>query len=523
MRSTTFSPYLAVLAGLLFSGCPSVTDCGVYEYDPVRMSCVCLIGTLQTSDGRCVPTDAGSEPIDATGDAGLRDAPSDGCTPTTYYRDQDEDTFGDALDPIEACEAPAGYVSNNDDCDDSCAMCYPGAVETCSGVNEDCDTSTDEAPAGDACASGTCALGVCQPLPTGVTISGGWTHTCARRATGALACWGRNTFGELGNGTTSTMVTTRPVTVAGLTDVIDVAANGETTCVVDATGTVTCFGNNDQGQVGDGSTTSPHPEFSVVDLPEAAVQVTISSSTTCARLVSGALACWGSNSVGQLGNGLTAASPLPVGVLGVGDAVDLASWSAHSCVVRAAGTVSCWGWNSDGQVGDGTLVNARRPTTVGGIAGATDIAAGGRHSCALIGATNSVACWGQGTAGQLGNGASVGSRTPVVVTGLPTGAGAAITQIAAGGGHTCALTSGGAVYCWGLNDSGQVGDGSLVNRASARLVSGLSAAAEVRCGDRYTCARTTSGPVYCWGYNVDGGLGDGGTTNSSTPVLVSGL
>jgi alpha-tubulin suppressor-like RCC1 family protein len=189
--------------------------------------------------------------------------------------------------------------------------------------------------------------------------------------------------------------------------------------------------------------------------------------------------------------------------------------------VRSTGTVACWGWNSDGQVGNATTVDAHTPATVGGLAGATLVAAGGRHSCAVVAATNSVVCWGQGALGQLGNGGNAGSLTPVVVMGLPNGSGSAIRQIAAGGGHTCVLVTSGDAYCWGLNDHGQIGDGTTTNRNTARRVMSSGAFVEIRCGDRYTCGRAASGGAACWGNNTDAGLGNGTTTDSSVPTPVT--
>jgi hypothetical protein len=302
--------------------------------------------------------------------------------------------------------------------------------------------------------------------------------------------------------------------------VVDVSAHAEQTCFVTARGSASCFGKNDFGQVGDGTTVTPRPApLEVVGLPEPVAQVAVGCNFTCARFASGALACWGNNTAGQLGNGTTDPSATPMSVVAISDATDLDSYGGHSCAVHDAGSVSCWGRNDEGQIGNGSTVNALRPVVVAGVGGASDVATGGRHSCAAI--ASGVSCWGWGEFGQLGSG-TARSTTPSAVGGLPS---ARVAQISAGGAHTCALLADGAAYCWGLNDFGQLGDGTTMNREAPQRVRGLEglSVSEIRCGDRYTCARTTSGAAYCWGFNGDGGLGTGTTMHSSSPVAVVDL
>jgi hypothetical protein len=233
---------------------------------------------------------------------------------------------------------------------------------------------------------------------------------------------------------------------------------------------------------------------------------------TCALTVSGGLRCWGDNSYGQLGNGATADSATPVDVTGLTSGVAGVSlgWG-HACALTTGGGVKCWGFNSTGQLGNGTMTNSTTPVDVSGLAsGVAALSAGFIHTCALT-TGGGVKCWGANSDGQLGNGTLTGSAMPVDVTGLASG----VAAVAAGFYHTCALTTGGGVKCWGFG----IGAGTTPNDV-AGLTSGVTA---VSGGGAHACALTSKGGVKCWGINSAGQLGDGTTTNSTTPVAVSGL
>lgn len=201
----------------------------------------------------------------------------------------------------------------------------------------------------------------------------------------------------------------------------------------------------------------------------------------------------------------------------------------HSCALTSAGGAKCWGWNRDGMLGNGTTVDSAVPVDVSGLAsGVTAIAAGATHTCAVT-KGGSVKCWGANAVGQLGNGTLTGSATPIDVVGL-TDAVTAITADVIGplygpnlGGHTCAVTQAGTVKCWGRGQEGQLGNGTSTHSSTPVDVQGLSGVTAIATRGAHTCALTTDGGVLCWGRNLSGQLGDGTTSDSSTPVVVQGL
>jgi alpha-tubulin suppressor-like RCC1 family protein len=234
--------------------------------------------------------------------------------------------------------------------------------------------------------------------------------------------------------------------------------------------------------------------------------------------------CWGYNRLGQLGDGTTTDHLVPVDVSGLANGVSaVAAGKYHSCAMTAEGGVKCWGFNILGQLGDGTAGDRNVPTDVSGLAsGVSGVAAGGDHTCAVMDTVRGggLKCWGNNGSGQLGNGTTDKHTTPVDVSGLASG----VNVIAAGGFYICAVTNGGGLKCWGINIAGQLGDGTTAGHAIPMDVSGLvSGVSAVAAGDSHTCAVTAGGAVKCWGSNGSGQLGDGTTSSRSVPVDVSGL
>ena len=353
-----------------------------------------------------------------------------------------------------------------------------------------------------------------------VAVAAGYYHTCALTSSGGVKCWGYNSYGQLGDGTTTTRSLSGDVT--GLTSgVAGLTAGYYHTCAVTPEGGVKCWGRNSSGQLGDGTTTQRTMPVDVIGLAHAVSAVAAGSDHTCVLATDGGVQCWGSDAYGQLGVGgnsrlLTAADVLAL----TGGMSALAAGYSHNCVVAVGGGVKCWGANGNGQLGDGTTTTRATPAGVSGLAGGVSkLALGNSHSCALT-SGGGAKCWGYNSYGQLGDGTTTQRTTPVDVTGLTSG----VVAVAAGYYHTCALTSGGGVKCWGYNSYGQLGDGTTTQRSTPVDVSGLtSGVVALTAGYYHTCAVTSAGGVKCWGYNSNGQLGDGTTTYRSTPVDVSGL
>ena len=306
-----------------------------------------------------------------------------------------------------------------------------------------------------------------------------------------------------------------------LAKAIDVSADIYHTCAITGPGGVKCWGNNDGGQLGTGNTTDSNVPVNVSSLSSGVSAISGGVFHTCVLTSSGGVKCWGDNSASQLGTGDNNSSLIPVDVSGLTSGVSaISSGYYHNCVLKSGG-VKCWGWNFYGQLGNGSNTDSNVPVDVSDLtSGISAISAGYYHSCAVT-TGGAVKCWGKNDNGQLGNGNNNNSNVPVNVSGLDS---ISISEISAGNAHTCALTSGGGVKCWGFNRYGQLGNGTTQDSYTPVDVSNLSSDVQaISTGGYHTCALTTSGGVKCWGENMFGKLGNGNNVNSSIPVDVSGL
>lgn len=294
------------------------------------------------------------------------------------------------------------------------------------------------------------------------------SHHCGILADGTLWCWGSRFYGQVGDGLASSTPRATPGMI--LSGVQQVAVWDESTsttesshlgatCAAMLDGTARCWGHNGSGRLGDGTTLNRATPVFVGDLTDV-TKVALGNSFACALRSSGRVSCWGSNVSGRLGQPLSVGqSTTPLEVPDLTDAVDLALGRAHACAVRATGAVACWGENSQGQLGDGTFTSRSMPLDAAAITTAVQVATGGDHTCVRR-ADGTLRCWGQNSSGQLGDGTF--TRTPWATAnpGLT-----AVAQVSAGSIHTCARLESGDVRCWGANANSQVGDGSFTVRS----------------------------------------------------------
>jgi alpha-tubulin suppressor-like RCC1 family protein len=356
---------------------------------------------------------------------------------------------------------------------------------------------------------------------TGVGLALGYAHQCVLTSGGGVKCWGANDYGQLGDGTNVDRA--NPVDVLGLTTGIAAVTTGDRhTCVLTSHGGVKCWGLNNDGQVGDGTTVHRSSAADVAGLASGVVALSGGGDHTCALTQAGAVRCWGSNSNGELGNGSSDGSfSSPVSVTGLDTGVvAIAAGGLHTCALTSVSAVKCWGRNVQGQLGDGTMTNRNSPVDVVGLANdVAKLVAGGGHTCALS-SGGAISCWGFNFAGQLGDGTTTNRSRPVAVPGWERN----MAGVAAGEGHTCARSAGGGVKCVGLNAVGQLGDGTQANRAVPKNVARFAeGVVSVSSGLLHTCGLTAAGGVMCWGDNLDGQLGDGTTADRLSPVPVVGL
>jgi alpha-tubulin suppressor-like RCC1 family protein len=368
-------------------------------------------------------------------------------------------------------------------------------------------------------------------------VAGGLYHSLALTSTGAAFAWGWNITGQLCNrGTTGSDVPVKVDLPAG-TKVTGIAAGYAHSVVVTSTGAVFACGRNDDGDLGDGSTATSDVPVKV-DLPAGTKVTAVAAGTTSLAVTStGAVLSWGLGDEGQLGNGGTGTSDVPVNVtLPAGTKVTAVAASAlYSLALTSTGAVLAWGYNADGELGDGSTANSDVPVKVKLPKGTkvVAIAAGGYDSLALT-STGAVLAWGYNKDGELGDGSTANSDVPVNVK-LPAGtkvtavaAGGSLTgvgRIASGPGHSLALTSTGAVLAWGYNADGELGDGSTATSdvpVKVRLPARTKATA-VAAGELQSLAVTAAGTVLAWGGNNFGQLGDGSYKGSEVPLKVDML
>jgi alpha-tubulin suppressor-like RCC1 family protein len=360
-----------------------------------------------------------------------------------------------------------------------------------------------------------------------VALVAGFNHTCGLVSDGGLYCWGRNDSGQLGIGSSDKVAHPKPVLVSGELKVALISANGDHTCALTATGVAYCWGENKFGQLGNGTLV---PGLSPVPVSGGLKFKTLSAGAThtCGVTISGTAYCWGGNWHGQLGigtmdgqerNPCCHTSPVPV-------AGRLSFWSVqaggiHTCGLTFDGHAWCWGNHKNfGQLGTGDVDLRDRPAPVQ-VAGNFKFGSisVGIPSCGII-SDGTAYCWGGGPVPELGIKSSVERLDrPVAVPGKLK-----FAQIASGAFFACGIASEGFVYCWGYNHYGQLGNGSTESVDTAQLVSQELRFKVVTTGGNefsgHACGITTDGEVLCWGDNRWGQVGNGSTVQATRPAPV---
>lgn len=406
-------------------------------------------------------------------------------------------------------------------------------------------------------------------ISNAVAVATLYNHSCALLNTGIIQCWGENTYGQLGDGTTTNAV--NPVTVVGINNAVSIGVGYTSSCALLADGTVKCWGNNSSGELGNGTTTNTLIPTAVAGITNA-VGISVGERNACATLASGSVQCWGYNAYGQLGNGTTIPSTIPVFVSGITNGKVISVGGDYACVVLADSSIQCWGFNIYGRLGNGTTISSSTPVFVSGMSNAVTVSTGHYQACATL-TDGTIQCWGDNlySKGALGNGTLTSSLIPTPVIGINN-------ALAVGaGGITCALLADQSMKCWGDNTSGQIdktatryakvpfavrgvsnassisavyrdsystkscatlADGTVscwvgINypagpsfpSTTPTLVNGINGASMTSTGSDHFCSLLTSGQVKCWGNNYEGQLGNGTTSTTTVvnPVIVSNI
>jgi alpha-tubulin suppressor-like RCC1 family protein len=366
-------------------------------------------------------------------------------------------------------------------------------------------------------------------------VSAGEDYSCGVTTDNRAYCWGASGEGQLGNGTTtgpetcppySIPCSTKPVAVVGGLRFRQISAGFFTTCGVTTDYLAYCWGHNELGEVGDGTTT-----YRLTPVPVAGGhkfrQVETTFEHTCGVSYSDNRAyCWGRNADGQLGTGTNTGpqtgyygpySATPVAVARALPFRQVSTGYYHTCGVTTDDRAFCWGSNKYGQIGDSSTAARRlKPVRVSPTRQFRQVDAGANYTCA-VSTSDQAFCWGDGRNGQIGNGKTYLSFWPRRVAG-----GLSFERVTAAYSHTCGETTSNRAYCWGLNYNGQLGDGTTTDRLTPVPVAGGLYFSQVSAGISHTCGRTPDAVAYCWGRNFDGQLGDGSVTVRLTPVPVAG-
>lgn len=398
-------------------------------------------------------------------------------------------------------------------------------IAACTGGEPAATSPTPSSPAASPAGATSPATAPTPTAPAQLTaalVAAGDQHACALDREGHAWCWGYNQAGQLGDGTTT--IRNAPVAVVGDTAFTTLTAGRYFTCGLTESRQALCWGDNSRGQLGDGTTgagSDQHNRSSpaAVTGDLAFTALVAGQQHACGLVDSGQAYCWGAYASGQLGTRVTEDQAAPVRAAGELTFASLApGGDSHGCALTDGGAAWCWGSNAFGQLGDGTKTNAPQPDPreVAGPQTFTVLALGGKHTCAL-GEDGAVWCWGDNRAGQLGDGTTTERLTPTLVD-----SSLRFVRVTAGQQHTCALTADGEAMCWGHNGFGQLGTGEDAGTSLTPVaVTGGIGFTALSAGEEFTCGLDTAGAVFCWGSNRAGWLGTGSDERSPVPAPVA--
>ena len=349
-------------------------------------------------------------------------------------------------------------------------------------------------------------------------IAVGAYHTVVIKSDGTLWAWGDNTYGQLGDGTLITRG--KPEKIGTDTDWVSVAAGASHTVAVKSNGTLWAWGNNSDGQLGDGTTTQRKIPYQITSAGDGWTTVTAGADHTVALKSDGTLWAWGSNDYGKLGDGSTTQSKGPVQVKSSGNGwISVAAGRNHTVAVKVDGTLWAWGSNEYGNIGTGASDTSSHATPVQ-VAGTawTAVAAGDLHTVAMK-TSGRLYAWGNNTSGQVGDGTTVQKNSPLLIS----SAGYDWVAIAAGRSHTLAVKVDGTLYAWGGNSYGQLGDGLNATRTAPYQIGtdykwvGIAAGAMAN----HSVALKVNGMIWAWGDNNAGQIGDGTSASRNSPAKIT--
>ncbi len=366
------------------------------------------------------------------------------------------------------------------------------------------------------CESKVCVPVAPAPPACSTQVAAGDSHACAVRNDGTVWCWGNNSNGQLGDGTATDR--DAPVQVTMLKNAVAVGAGAASSCALLKSGDVWCWGHNDVGELGDGTNSDSRTPVQVKNVA-GATALAVGAEHACALLGDGSLPCWGSNDHGELGDGTHSSRSMAMPVT-VPTATAIAAGDDFTCAIDTSGTARCWGANDSGQIGNGmtSSTDVTMPSVVMMLMPVVGVAAGSGFACAND-AAGAVWCWGSNSNGQLGNGTQGGTSTMPQQVDNAVG----LHALVAGSNHACGIDDYKHMWCWGYDGDGRLADGNPTQYRPVPTMSEIQDVVAIAAGGEHGCAVDSKGAIRCAGFDRRGDLGDGLRTTQGAPQAVPGI